>query len=540
MKQLKHTVHDVVATRYPDYQGEVTLDVKHERTDFDYSTPIALALAKQVKQTPREIAKELVPLLQSKLGDTIHVFTVEEAPPFINFKFQPTHWAHTLKQLHQADVRAGSTWGLTRLYQGKQVLVEFFSANPTGPATLANGRGGYCGDALANVFTFAGAEVEREYYVNDTGNQIVQLGKSIVAAQTGETIEDGYKGDYIKELAQTIKGSDPKEIGAAAADHILNHWIKPAIERMGIHYTRFFSEEKLVQSGAIDHMLALLQEHDLTYEHEGALWIRTTQYGDDKDRVIRRSDGTYTYLLTDITYHWDKIQRGFDVVITMIGSDHYTEARTLDMVIRHVLIPMHKCAADFRQPMYQFVRLIEQGQEVKTSKRAGTFVTLDDLLDRVDSDVARFFFVWNAYNNRMDFDLTLAQEASDQNPVYYIQYAYVRAKHILAHESNTNSELAFDTVALNAEERQLLLHMLEFPTMLESVLATSEVHYLAHYAIALARLFHAFYAAHPVLKADASTRAQRIALTSITYQLLQEVLALIGVSRPESMVATIK
>ncbi len=533
MTSLTSKVAQVIRAHYPHYWGEVVLETKSDRTDCDYATPVAFGLAKEEKVAPQDIAAVVVPLLQEALGDSAEVFMAPQAPPFINIKLHPTGWGEALTELATDQKR-----GVTPTHRGKQVLVEFLSANPTGPATLANGRGGYCGDALANVYAFAGAEVEREYYVNDTGNQIVQLGKSIIAARQGETIEDGYKGTYIQDLAHQIVTDDPTQAGKQAAEHILESWIKPATKRMGIHFDRFFSEEKLAESGAVQTMLDLLAKHELTYEHDGALWLRTTKYGDDKDRVVRKSDGLVTYVLTDLAYHWDKIQRGYDVLVTLMGADHFTESQTLQLLLEQFLIPMHKCAVAFHNPLYQFVRLMKDGEEIKMSKRAGNFVTLDDLLDEVDSDVARFFFVSNAYSNRMDFDLNVAKATSDQNPVYYVQYAYVRAKHIL--EKEAAPEINLTELSPNSEERLLLLHLLEFPHIINQVLATQEVHYLAHYAIELARRFHVFYTHHQVIKAEPGVKEQRLALTRATMDVLKQTLGLIGVSQPEHMVAEVK
>lgn len=525
MQDLRHRLKEAVRELYPHYDGPVTIDVKKDREDFEYSTPVVFALAKQAGVSPNEIANRLVPVLQEKCGDMVRVFTADGAPPFINFTLSENFWRQVLTQKNIE---------IPQFLESQRALLEFISANPTGPLTLANARGGYSGDALARVLTLAGADVEREYYVNDTGNQIRQLGKSILAKQSNTEIEDGYKGQYINELANHIHGKSEEEVGEKAARYILEHWIQPSIQKMGVSYDRFFSEKELVEQGTVEHIFDLLERHKMTYSADGAMWLRTTDFGDDKDRVVKRSDGTFTYFMTDIAYHWDKLQRGYDTVVTMVGSDHFVEARALEAVITKILAPTARWQGQFVQPIYQFVRLIEDGKEVKMSKRSGTFVTLDDLLSEIPSDVARFFFVSHSLTNAMDFDLTLAKKQSDENPVYYVQYAYVRAKHILE-KVDASLLPAVQSVNLDAEERRLLLHIMELPQIIEEITAKYEVHTLAHYAVELAKLFHAFYAKHPVLKADVAARAQRLALTKQTLITLELVLQTIGVSQPDHM-----
>ncbi len=526
MTDLRAILIKTVREHYPKYDGAITLDVKKDRDDFEYSSPVAFGLAKAAGTSPQEIANTLVPALQEELGDKVRVHVADGAPPFINFSVGESYWREALTQKKPE---------IPQFLDNKRALIEFISANPTGPLTLANARGGYSGDALARALTLAGADVEREYYVNDTGNQIRQLGKSILAKQSGTEIEDGYKGEYIDDLATHIHGESEEEVGEKAASYILEHWIQPSVATMGITYDQFFSEKQLVDQGVVQQTFDLLDRHNVTYASDGATWLRTTDFGDDKDRVIKRSDGTFTYFMTDIAYHWDKLQRGYDTVVTMVGADHFVEARALEAVIQRILAPTARWQGEFVQPIYQFVRLIEEGKEVKMSKRSGSFVTLDDLLAEIPSDVARFFFVSHSLSNAMDFDLTLAKKKSDENPVYYVQYAYVRAKHIL--EKLDTTLPAVQTIALDSEERRLLLHLLELPQVIEDITLKHEVHGLAHYAVELAKLFHAFYSKHPVLKANAAQRAQRIAITHQALMTLQLVLQTIGVSQPDRMMS---
>ena len=530
MTNLQTIIDQVVRSQYPQYQGEVSVVVNRNLEYGDYATPVAFNLSKELGQSPAAIAHALVQPFQEAVAG-VAVVSVPEGSPFINFRLTEAGYTQLMTQaLETQNVLIDRA-----KYTPLRVLIEFISANPTGPLTLANGRGGFSGDALANCFTFAGASVEREYYYNDSGNQIMELGRSVVAARKGEEIEGGYKGPYIQELSKIVTVEDPYTSGQESATYIFNHWIKPMIARMGVNFTRYASEQSLIDEGIVDAVVAMLHTHGLLYDADGALWLRTTDYGDDKDRVMRRTDGTYTYLMKDIAYHWHKIQRNPTHMFTIVGADHYAEAKTLDMIVRHILAPAANWNGQFIQPIIQFVRLMQDGKEVKMSKRAGNFVTIDDLLDEINPDVARFFFLMRDLSSSMDFDLTLARDASDKNPVYYVQYALVRAKHILeSNTENTSSTLA--TADLSTEERQLLLHLLSFSPLVEEVLETYATHKLPYYAIDLAKHFHAFYAKHPVLKADSIQRSQRLALTQLTHQSLVHVLHLMGVSQPDRMV----
>lgn len=397
--------------------------------------------------------------------------------------------------------------------------------------------GGYHGDALANVFKYAGATVEREYYNNDSGNQIMELGQSIISARDGIEIEKGYKGEYIQVLAHNITATDPYEAGKQAATSILESSIKPTINRMGIAFDRFSSEQALLDKGMVQKVIDIVTKLSLTYEKDGALWLKATQIGDEKDRVLRRSDelGNYTYLAKDIAYHWDKINRGYSDIVTIVGADHFTEAKILENVVKNILAPKAEWEGQFTQPIIQFVRLIRDGQEIKMSKRAGTYITVNDLLDEIPSDVARFFFLMRDLNSHMDFDLTLARDSSDKNPVFYVQYAFVRAKHIL--EKAGAERTHWSTENLNDEERKLLIHIFSFPKIIASITKTYDVHTLAYYALDLAKCFHAFYALHPVLQAEQQIRQRRLILTRITYEVLKQSLTLLGISHPERMIS---
>ncbi len=526
MKTIYDALVAAVKEAYPDYAGPVIIEQAKDTSYGDYASPVTFAISKLTGESPQSVKQKILGALGRSSDGT----------PFVNITLTSQEWARMLTD----GLAGGDTWGKPVEPLNQKINVEFISANPTGPLTLANGRGGFYGDALANVFTHLGAQVEREYYYNDSGNQIMELGRSVVAARTGEEIEGGYKGEYIQELAHKVSIQDPYKAGQRAAEYIFTHWIKPVLARMGIEFTRFSSEQALIDSNTVEKVLALLKEKDLLYEKDGALWLKTTQFGDDKDRVMRRSDEgeTYTYLMKDIAYHWDKIARGADRLFTIVGADHFAEAKTLEAIVRQVLAPAANWEGEFEQPIIQFVRLMKDGQEVKMSKRAGTFVTINDLLDEVNPDVARFFFLMRDLSSHMDFDLNLAKESSDENPVYYVQYAFVRAKHILENASEIPSVI--ETADLNEQERRLALQIFDLPRLLEEINVSHQVHKLTHYAIELSRAYHGFYSHNPVLKSEGATRAHRLALTTLTFTTLKQVLSLIGVSQPDRMVAEAK
>lgn len=523
---LDQQLKTVVSELYPDFSGPVELSLNHDIALGDYATPVAFAIAQQVGGNASEIAGEIA----QKLSNDSLVATVSSRAPFINITLSPSSWQELA--LHITSIEPSS--------EKKRVNVEFISANPTGPLTLANARGGYAGDAIANILKFTGSDVEREYYYNDSGNQIMELGRSIVAAKEEIEIEGGYKGGYIEELAQKIDETDPYQAGVKAADYIFTNWIKPMIDRMGIHFDTYKSEQSLIDDGIVDKVSALLTEKELVYEKDGALWLKVKQFSDtEEDRVLKRSDmdGTYTYLMKDIAYHFDKIKRNYTDLVTIVGADHFTEMKTLELIVNQILAPAAEWKGEFHLSIIQFVRLIENGQEVKMSKRAGTYITINDLLDQVNSDVARFFFLMRDLDSAMDFDLTIARETSDKNPVYYVQYAYVRAKHIL--EKAEETVPALSSAPLNEDERKILLHISQFSSVITNITETYDVHKLTYYTIELAKLFHSFYAKYPVLKADGDEKQNRLTVTHLTFETLKTALSFLGISQPDRMVAEV-
>lgn len=527
MKQIQIILAETIKKLYPDFGGEVSIERSKNKTFGDWSSAIALQLAKISGESPNVIAEKIVGSLPAS-----ELFKVSiSAPGFINFTLTSAGWSMILKEIS----KTGGNWGKSHELENHKVLLEFISANPTGPLTLANGRGGFYGDALANAFAFLGAKVEREYYINDGGNQLKQLGLSVLASQKGETYEEGYNGEYVAELAKKLSADDPIEAGKEAAELIMKEWIKPAVGRMGIEFDHYQSEEALTENGTVDKVIALLEERKLMYKSEGAWWIKTTEFGDDKDRVAVRSDGTFTYFAKDIAYHWQKIERGYSDIITVVGADHYSEVMALQKIMDGVVQPKTEWTGKFSQPIVQFVRLVRKGKEVRMSKRAGNFVTLDELFDEVDIDVARFIFLTRELNTPLDFDLDIAKATSDLNPVYYVQYAFVRSKSVLD-KAEYKPEGEQEIYTWEEKEIEVLHALYKWPELVRSVVDELAPHKLAHYAIELAKSYHQFYATCRILGEEPSVEAKRVALTEAVYMVLGQCLNVMGISRPEKMI----
>jgi len=513
----------------------------------DYYSNIALKLAKLgTKQSISKVAKSL----QAKLPKSEGVFTSEIAPNgFINFKFSNQF----LQSQVQKIIEAGSDFGCVETGKGKKVQVEFISANPTGPLTLGNGRGGFTGDALANCLEKAGYQVEREYYINDTGNQIKILGLSIldVLGVKAEKREDLYKGEYIVEISKKIEKkidvesykNEPSEIGEIAAEIALEEYIKPALKKMNIAFDKFVSEKSLHERGEIKAALNELEKKGLTIEKEGAIWF-TPKKGSsasvqETDRVLVRSEKAGgkapTYFLADIAYHINKFNRGFDNVIDIWGADH------AGYVPRMQLVAVELGSGEKLEIIIiQLVRLIEEGREVRMSKRTGTFITLEELVAETGLDVARFFFISRSPNTHLDFDLKLAKEVSNKNPVYYVQYAHARCNSLLKKAQKEGFSLVnlskVGVSLLNKpEELVLIRHLIKLPQLVEDIADNHAVHLLTTYTIQLADKFHRFYERVRVISEDKQLSAARLSLILATKITLHNSLGLMGISAPKYM-----
>ena len=515
----------------------------------DYATNAAMLLAPVLGMPPREIASRLGEELAEALGDGLVGYEVA-GPGFLNLVLSDG-W-------HRQAVRwvldAGASFAGGGAARPERVLLEFVSANPTGPLVAASGRHAAYGDALARILAHHGHTVAREYYFNDAGGQIRLLGASLRARALGEEVpEGGYQGDYVIELARIVPGAGdpavPVDVVASGAVAVLLEQIKATLIRYGVRFDLFFSERTLHTGSPneVRRALTLLEEKGHVYRSDGAVWLRTTTFGDDKDRVVVRSNGEPTYLAADIAYMQNKRERGFDRQMLPVGADHHAYVREL----KAAMAALGGDPETIEVPLLQFVHLVENGQTFAMSKRRGDFVTLDDLLDEIGVDATRFFMLQRSHDRTLELDVALARTQSRENPVYYVQYAHARIASLLAKlgEAKVASaicadagwEAARDTdhpeaAALHPSERELIKKLLSLPEEIAESAEQRAPHRIAAYALELAQAFTAFYRDCRVVGAEpAEVQSFRIALSVASQRTLSLVLGLLGVSAPKSM-----
>ena len=498
----------------------------------DYSTNAAMLLAPLVRQQPREVAGRLGEAIDERLGNAVAKVDVA-GPGFLNLFMADSWYLHALASMLEAGEDYGAGSG------GELVNLEFVSANPTGPITIASARHAAYGDSLARMLERAGHRVEREYYVNDEGTQVELFGASIGARARGEVPPDaGYLGDYVTQLAERIPGAadaEPDELARRGVELMLDE-VRSTLDRFRVRIDRFFFERSLHENDAVHAALAKL---DGLYEHEGALWLRTTALGDDKDRVLRRSTGEYTYFASDIAYHLDKLGRSYDRVIDVWGSDHHGYIGRL----RAVWQALGGDPEAFEVVIMQLVSLSEGGERVKMSKRAGRIVTLSDLLEDIGVDAARWFLASRSHDTVLDIDLDLARRRSQDNPVYYVQYAHARIASILrkAGDERVESALAADlrssAESFHPSARALLKRLLELPAEISDAAERRAPHRMTAYATDTAQGFSAFYRDCRVLGAaeEGGDEDVRLAVCVAARRVLAQSLGLLGVEAPEEM-----
>lgn len=519
------------------------LEFPKEASFGDISTPVALKLAPVLKRSPKEISQELFTYLNEKIAISDLKNLIEKldiaGAGFINFYFSKEYFHSILKEI--VDSKDYFT------HQGKpikKVLVEFVSANPTGPLSVAHGRQAAVGDSLCNIFQLLGYEVAREYYLNDEGNQMNILGNSIylrLLELKGENVifpEDHYQGGYIIDLARELLESrqsanasvdDCKEYGVKKILEI----IKKELEDFGVKFDSWYSQKALAKSGKIEKAIASLKEKGFIYEQEGAVWFSSTKFGDDKDRVIIKSDGSSTYLAPDIAYHQDKFKRGFDWLINLWGPDHHGYVARLKAAVE----ALGKERDSLSIIIVQLATLFKQGKVVSMSTRKGEYVTLRQVLDEVGKDAARFFFLMRKTDSHLDFDLELAKQQSSENPVYYVQYAHARIANILAHADIPLKQIQKADLSLlkEKEELKLLKALARFESVLRLAIAQLDPYGLTAYLQELSESFHRFYDMHKVLVDDGQLKTSRLSLILGCKKSIGLGLKLLGVSAPEKM-----
>jgi arginyl-tRNA synthetase len=530
----------------PEVEVERPANAEHG----DLSTNLALKLARPYRRAPLEIARALADELareaaQSPDGGatapTIPIATAEAvAPGFVNLRLSD----ETLRATLDVILRDPAGWGVVRVPDPQRINVEFVSANPTGPLHIGNARGAFVGDLLARVLEAAGHTVTREYYFNDFGAQVRNLGASVWALANGRPVpDDGYRGEYVHDLAAEL----PDDVRSAAAtaddpDWVIGGWaservragIEASLEHLGVHFDVWKTEGSLHGEGWVERAVEKLRASGHVYEQDGATWFRSTDYGDDKDRVIRKSNGDYTYFASDIGYVEEKFSRGFDHLIYIWGADHHgTVAR-----VRNAAEAMGYDRSRVQMLLMAWVRFIRDGQEISMSKRSGEFITLDELLAEVGVDAARWYFASRAHTSGIDFDIELAKKQSAENPVYYVQYAHARIASIIRKAADAGLRPA-DTIGgilIGAPEAALARAVVRLPEVIEDAAAAEETPGITAFAHDLATTFHAFYRDARVIDVDEPERSRhRLALVEATRITLANALGLLGISTPESM-----
>jgi len=503
----------------------------------DYSSNAAMLLAGPLGDNPRAVAERLRGELEADPGLAGQLERIEVAGPgFVNFFLADAWYLGALGEL----LAAGGDLGPTPTAAPEKIQVEFVSANPTGPIHVGTGRNAAYGDSLVRLLQAAGHEVQREYYVNDAGSQITRFAESLAARMRGEEPpEDGYAGDYVRAIAIGLKdeGVDPADLETLekrGTEEVLKE-VEGTLERFGVHFDNWFSERSLYAKGEVEEALAELDKRGHTYRHEDALWLRTTDFGDDKDRVLIRSNGEATYLTPDIAYHWDKLQRGFERLIDVWGADHHGYVARMRAAIEALGADPER----FEALLMSLVHVVEGGERVQMSKRSGDFITIDELLDDIGVDATRWFMLWRSHETTVDLDLELARSQSSENPVYYVQYAHARIASILrkaAAETSAEPAAAAGRPALQESEKVLVKRLLEFPEEVRVAAARRAPHRICAYSTAVAADFHAFYRDCQVVGAEGEgVEASRLALCLATKRTIAAALGLLGISAPERM-----
>jgi arginyl-tRNA synthetase len=534
---------DLPSKAFPEIEVEVPKIESHG----DFSTNIAMVTASVQKMPPRKIAE----LILKHLSDPDNILAKTEiaGPGFINFFVNIWSWYPVIHKIHQEDIR----YGASDMGNGKKIQVEFVSSNPTGPLHVGHGRGAAVGDSLANILRFCGYVVQKEYYINDSGRQIHTLGKSVflrykqLLGMNIQFSEENYQGDYIIDFAKEISDSKGKTLLDQDEEPSISYCAKFAAERIiaqirqdltnfGIEFDNWFSEQSLYDSGKVQAVIDDFRDKDIIYKKDGALWFKTTVFGDEKDRVVVRKNGQTTYFASDIAYHMDKFERGFERVIDVWGADHHGYIPRVTGAIQASGLNKNR----FTVILVQLVNLLRGGEPVAMSTRAGEFVTLSDVVKEVGKDAARFIFLTRHYDSPLDFDLELAKKKTNDNPVFYVQYVHARISSIARKGREKDiDDITWDQKAMamlkEPEEINLMKTMARYPDVLKNSATFMEPHRITFYLMELAACFHAYYNKHRVLSDDPLLSRGRLYMVLAVQKVIRNGLTLLGVSAPEKM-----
>ena len=524
---------------------EIKVEIPKDTKNGDYSTNIAMVLTKIAKRNPREIAQAIVDNLDTSKANVKQVDIA--GPGFINFYLDNQYLTAVIPEA----INKGDKFGYAEESKNTNILLEYVSANPTGDLHIGHARNAAVGDSLANILIAAGYNVTREYYINDAGNQITNLARSIetrffeaLGDTSHEMPADGYNGKDIIEIGKDLADKHPemkdysdeerlKTFRKLGVDYEMDK-LKKDLADFNVHFDNWFSETSLYENGAIDNTLAKMNELGYTYEADGATWLRTSDFKDDKDRVLIKKDGNYTYFTPDTAYHYNKINRGNDILIDLMGADHHGYINRLKASLETFGVDSDRLEIQ----IMQMVRLMQDGVEVKMSKRTGNAITLREIMDEVGIDAARYFLTMRSPDSHFDFDLELAKEKSQDNPIYYAQYAHARICSILKQAKEQGVEVTADadfSTITNEKAIDLLKKVAEFEPTIESAAESRAPHRLTNYIQDLASAFHKFYNAEKVLTDDAEKTKAHVALVDAVRITLHNALSLVGVSAPETM-----
>lgn len=525
----------------------IEIEIPKEEAFGDASTPLAMGLSKLLKKAPRKIAEDIINSIENKS----FLKKIDIAGPgFINFTFTDEYLQSSLQKLLLSE----KSFLREDIGKGKRILVEFVSANPTGPLHIGHAKGAAVGNSLCNLLEEMGFSVEREYYINDAGRQIKMLGLSVYARYQqllGRDFgfpEDGYRGQYIDEEASSLRefaGEKYKDVPFETCEKEITDWaykrmlglIKKDLKYFAVKdFSNWISERQLHEKGEVLDAIEDLRSRGHIYEKDNALWFRSTDFGDDKDRVVIKSDGEYTYFASDIAYHKDKLDRGFDIIIDIWGADHHGYVPRIESVMKAFGYDSSK----FRVILVQMVNLLKHGEPFQMSKRAGNFVTLSEVVDLVGADNTKFIFLTRKSDSHLDFDIDVVTATSAENPVYYVQYAYARINSILKNAQEKAIDISsIEDIRLslltNKEELSLIKKLLAYPMALESAARSYEPHRITFYLQELAKMFHSYYHKYKVLTDDPDTAKARLALCQAIKTVLQDALGILGVSSPDKM-----
>lgn len=539
-EQIKEMINSALNELSIEFNLEsIVVEVPKKREQGDFSTNIAMQLTKVLKDNPRNIAEKIVEVLSK---NTNEIKTIEIAGPgFINIYLNDEYVFSGISNV----IKQGENYGSSSIGQKEKIDIEFVSANPTGILHLGTARGAAYGSNLANIMSFAGYDITKEYYINDAGNQIINLGVSLKERYKGlcgleeNMPEDGYYGSEIIDIAKTIfdkygnskLDEDLEFFKKVAVDYLLNI-IKTDLSNFGVTFDVWTSEKSIRAKGRIEESLKILDEKGLVYKKDDATWLKTTVYGDDKDRVLIKTDGSYTYLVPDIAYHLDKFDRGFDYLIDVFGADHHSYVSRLKASIE--ALGYDKDKLEVR--LLQMVRLLRDGEIVKMSKRTGGNITISELVGEIGKDAARYFFATRSLDGQMDFDINLALKKSSENPFFYVGYANARICSILRDAKEKNIDICTDIKeAIDIDSKALLLKVYEFTEVLVSAALKKEPHLITNYVYELASMFHNYYGKHKILTDDIKMSEKRLGLIETVGITITNALRLIGVKAPEKM-----